>query len=149
MESAARRALQARLAFLSQIEDYHKILKTGYQIDEIYLHASREAIENALTMASISACRLYWIIYVGRVEASLKADSLFKDYEWKALYVYFKEKIPQQPPPLYEIILKIARLGGYKPRKGAQPPGIKTMWLGIQHFNIATEMYKNALARET
>ena len=90
------------------IEDYHKILKTGYQIDEIYLHASREAIENALTMASISACRLYWIIYVGRVEASLKADSLFKDYEWKALYVYFKEKIPEQPPPLYEIILKIA-----------------------------------------
>lgn len=131
------------------IEDFHKILKTAYQIDEIYLHSSRNAIENALTMISISACRLYWMIYVGRVEKGIKADSIFKEYEWKAIYVYFKEEIPTELPSLSEVILKIARLGGYKSKKNAQPPGIKTMWLGFQGFTIAAEMYKNIMSIKT
>ena len=125
------------------IEDYHKILKTGYQVDELYLHASRKAIENALVMAAVSACRLYWMIYVGRVEGTVKADRLFKDYEWKALYVYFKEKVPEDAPCLNTVILKIARLGGYKPHNKASPPGIKTMWIGFQSFTIAAQMYHN------
>lgn len=125
------------------IEDYHKVLKTGYQIDEIYLHSSRETIQNLIVMASISACRLYWLIYIGRTEVDIKAEQLFEDFEWKAIYVYFKEKIPQEPPALSEVILKIARLGGYKPIKNGQPPGIKTMWIGFQQFTIAAQMYRN------
>lgn len=125
------------------IEDYHKVLKTGYQIDEIYLHSSRETIKNLIIMASISACRLYWLIYIGRTEANIKADQLFEDFEWKAIYVYFKEKIPKECPVLSDVILRIARLGGYKKTKNGQPPGIKTMWIGFQQFTIAAQMYRN------
>jgi Transposase Tn5 dimerisation domain len=125
------------------IEDYHKVLKTGYQVDEIYLHSSRQAILNLLTMASISACRLYWVIYIGRSETSIKADQIFEEFEWKSMYVYFKEKIPDECPSLAEIVLRIAQLGGYKPIKKAHPPGIKTMWIGYQHFTIAAQMYRN------
>ncbi len=125
------------------IEDFHKVLKTGYQVDEIYLHSSRQAIENLLAIACISACRLYWIIYMGRHEADIKADQLFETFEWKAMYVFFKEKIPDNPPPLCDVILKIARLGGYKPRHNAKPPGIKTMWIGYQKFTVAAQMYRN------
>lgn len=125
------------------IEDYHKVLKTGYQVDEIYLHSSRQAIENLLVMACISACRLYWLIYVGRTKADIKASELFEEFEWKAIYVYFKEKIPDESPILSEVILRIARLGGYKPTKNSQPPGIKTLWIGYQQFTIAAQMYRN------
>jgi hypothetical protein len=125
------------------IEDYHKVLKTGYQVDEIYLHSSRQAIENLLTLASISACRLYWLIYVGRSDPSIKADQVFDEFEWKAVYVFFKEPVPHQPPFLSEVILKIAQLGGYKKSKHASPPGIATMWTGFQHFTIAAQMYRN------
>lgn len=125
------------------IEDYHKVLKTGYQVDEIYLHHSREAIVNLIVMACISACRLYWLIYIGRVEADIKANQLFEEFEWKTVYVYFKEKIPEECPPLSEVILRIARLGGYKSTKTGRPPGIKTMWIGFQHFSIAAQMYQN------
>jgi hypothetical protein len=125
------------------IEDYHKVLKTGYQVDELYLHASRQAIENALSMAAISACRLYWIIYRGRVEKSLQADELFLEWEWKAVYVYFKETIPLEIPTASEVIIQIARLGGYKPSRHAQPPGIKTLWTGFQFFNVIAQTYKN------
>lgn len=65
------------------IEDYHKILKTAYHIDEVYLHSSKQAIINALTMISISGCRLYWIIYTGRIELIPQANELFEEYEWK------------------------------------------------------------------
>ena len=125
------------------IEDYHKVLKTGYQVDEIYLHSSKEAIKNLLVLPSISACRLYWLIYVGRTEASVKADQLFEEFEWKAVYVYFKEPIPDECPAVSVIMLKIARLGGYKDSKHANPPGIKSIWIGYQHFTIAAQMYRN------
>lgn len=126
------------------IEDFHKVLKTGYQVDEIYLHKDRQTIENLLTVASISACRLYWIIYIGRGGENILANDIFEEFEWKAVYVYFKEKIPEITPTLSEVILRIARLGGYKPtKKQIQPPGIKTMWIGFQNFTIAAQMYKN------
>jgi transposase len=130
------------------IEDYFKVLKTGYQVDEIYLHSSKQAIENLLIMASISACRLYWIIYVGRKKDCITADHLFESFEWKALYVFFGEKIPEKCPSLSEILLKIARMGGYKSSSKNAPPGVKTMWHGFQQFIIATQMYRN-MSRET
>jgi len=130
------------------IEDYHKVEKTGYQVDELYLHASKQAIESALIMAAISACRLYWMIYVGRVEDTIQANKFFEEYEWKAVYVYLNEPVPQKIPALSEVIYKIARLGGYKPRKNAPPPGIKTMWIGFQKFSVAATMFLN-MSRNT
>ena len=131
------------------VEDFHKVLKTGYQVDELYLHASLSAIKNALVMASISACRLYWLIFSGRIEHELKADKFFEEYEWKCLYIYFKEPIPSEIPRLAEVINKIARLGGYKPNKKNKLPGIKTMWLGFQAFSVAAEMYYSILSTKT
>ncbi len=125
------------------IEDFHKVLKTGYQVDEIYLHSSKEAIKNLLVMASISACRLYWLIYIGRSEATIKADQLFEEFEWKAMYVYFNEKIPDECPTISEVMLRIARLGGYKPTKNSSSPGIKTIWIGYQQCTVAAQMYRN------
>lgn len=130
------------------IEDYHKVLKTGYQVDEIYLHTSKEAIKKLLILSSISACRLYWLIYIGRTEASIKADQLFEEFEWKAIYVYFNEPIPSECPSVSEVMLKIARLGGYKDNKWTNPPGIKTIWIGYQQFTIAAQMFRN-MSRKT
>lgn len=131
------------------IEDYHKVLKTGYQVDELYLHSSLSAIKNALVMAAIAACRLYWIIYAGRIEHTATADKFFKEYEWKSLYVYFREDFPEKIPPLSEVIIKIARMGGYKIKKVGKPPGIKTMWLGFQSFTVAAEMYHAIMSSKT
>ena len=125
------------------IEDFHKVLKTGYQVDEIYLHKNRQTLENMLAMASISACRLYWLIYIGRTDASKPANELFQEFEWKAIYVYFKEPIPDKCPSLSEVLLKIARLGGYKPLANGNPPGVETMWTGFQYFTIAARIYEN------
>jgi hypothetical protein len=131
------------------IEDLHKIEKTAYQIDEIYLHSSREAIETALVMASIAACRLYWIIFVGRQEQEISATNFFAENEWKAVYVYFNDPIPIGVPALREVVERIARMGGYKPNKKSLPPGAKTLWLGWQCFYAAAKMYQNLMSIKT
>jgi IS4 transposase len=41
------------------IESFHKVLKTAYKADQVYLHHSREAICNLLTMINIAACQTY------------------------------------------------------------------------------------------
>ena len=80
---------------------------------------------------------------IGRTEASIKADQLFEEFEWKAIYVYFNEPIPIECPTVSDVMLKIARLGGYKDNKWANPPGIKTIWIGYQQFTVAAQMYRN------
>jgi hypothetical protein len=124
------------------IENFHKILKTAYQIEQVYLHTSRQAVENILTLAAISACRFYWILYVGRHDHDSKANRLFEPYEWEALYTYFKEPLPLDMPRVADVVQQIARLGGYKARKHDGPPGIKTLWLGFQQFTPIANMYQ-------
>ena len=58
------------------------------------------------------------------------------------------ENNPDECPHISEIMLKIARLGGYKPNKHANPPGIKTFWIGYQQLAIAAQMYRN-MSRKT
>ena len=59
------------------------------------------------------------------------------------MYVFFKEPIPEECPTVSEIMIKIARLCGYKDSGHANPPGIKSIWIGYQHFTIAAQMYRN------
>lgn len=124
------------------IEDFHKALKIGYQVDEIYLHRSRAAIESLLIMASISACRLYWLTYTARNEEQRKADQIFENDEWRTVYIFLAEEIPKECPSIADVVMRIARLGGYKSTKSNGPPGIKTLWIGFQKFNAALHMYR-------
>lgn len=123
------------------IEDFHKVLKTGHQVEEIFLHATTECIKNLLVMAAISACRLYWIIFKGRAEHKIKAEELFTEFEWKSVYVYLKEKIPKECPSIAEVIYRVARLGGYKPDDEG-PPGTKALWIGYQRVGVTAQMYE-------
>ena len=88
------------------------------------------------------------MIFVGRFEGNARASICFEDYEWKAIYVYYKQKIPPSEPSVSEILLMIATLGGYKHSKHALPPGIKTMWSAFQIFYPIAKMYLN-MSRNT
>jgi hypothetical protein len=131
------------------IECFHKVLKTAYQAEKLYLHASRQAIENALTLVAFSACRFYWLVYTGRHDQATSAAVLFERHEWESLYVYFKEEVPVTPPAVAEIVKRIARLGGHKHRPHDKPPGIKTLWHGFQLFSAIATMYQAMLSTKT
>ena len=52
---------------------------------------------------------------------------MFEPDEWKAAYILNKQKLPDKPPMLNEVVRLVARLGGFLARTGDSEPGVKTI----------------------
>jgi len=131
------------------IESLHKVLKTAYKAEQIYLHSSRDAIQNLLTIINIAACQTYWLIHQARKEEPRKATCYFSIQEINALNIYLFKKLPDAHQNLREIYYYIAVLGGYKNKNNKHPPGILTIYRGIKKLNNITEMYNALLSTKT
>lgn len=115
-----------------QIEVFFKILKSGCKVEDLQLQ-SRERIEAALAVYLIVAWRVLYLTRLGRTVPDLSCEVAFSPQEWKAVYLVSKrQKPPEEPPRLSEILTLVAGLGGYLARKGDGPPGAKTIWIGLQ-----------------
>jgi hypothetical protein len=132
------------------IESLHKVLKTAYKAEQVYLHSSRNAIQNLLTIINIAACQTYWLIHQARKnEEVIKASCCFSTQEIDALNIYLFKKLPDTHQNLAEIYYQIAVLGGYKNKNNKHPPGILTIYRGIKKLNSITEMYNALLSTKT
>ena len=85
-------------------------------------------------MYMIVAWRIARLMRLGRSCPDLDATLMFEADEWKAAYILNKEKLPDKPPTLNEVVRLVARLGGFLARKGDGEPGVKTIWLGMQRI---------------
>jgi hypothetical protein len=133
-----------------QIESFHKVLKTAYKAEQIYLHSSRSAILNLLALINIAACRVYWIMCKAREIGDKPASICFNDIEIKALHIYFYPSLPlsEDIPTLKTIFYQIAKLGGHRNTKNAYPPGILTIYRGMVKLNSITHMLKAISIRQ-
>jgi Transposase Tn5 dimerisation domain/Transposase DNA-binding len=115
-----------------QIEIYFRILKSGCRVEELQLQ-QRDRLEVALALYMIIAWRVLYLIMLGRTLPELSCEAALAPEEWKAVYlVTQKKRPPAQPPPLQEILVMIATLGGFLARKADGPPGPKALWIGLQ-----------------
>jgi hypothetical protein len=125
-----------------QIEVYFRILKSGCRVEQLQLQ-ERGRLEVALALYMIVAWRVLYLIMLGRTVPELSCEAVFAPEEWKAVYlVTQRKKPPGHPPSLGEILVLVARLGGYLARKGDGPPGPKAIWVGLQRvrdFVLALE----------
>ncbi len=120
------------------IETFFKILKTGCKVEEIRLE-TLERLKKCLAVYMAVACRIMFLLKVGKVAPNLSCDILFSTSEWQVVYMdIHRKKPPSKPPTLQEMIIYIAKLGGYLNRKGDPPPGPKAMWIGIQKMHAMT-----------
>jgi hypothetical protein len=92
-----------------------------------------------VTWRTLYVCRL------GRRCPNIRCEALFEPAEWKAVYRVVQNKPPpRQPPPLGEMVRMVAQLGGYVNRRRTDPPGLQTVWLGLQRmhdFAVCWEMF--------
>jgi hypothetical protein len=72
----------------------------------------------------------------GRALPELLADLMLEAGEWKAAYILNRKKVPQQTPPLCEVIRLIAQLGGFLGRKGDSKPDAKLIWLDMRDLAV-------------
>lgn len=122
------------------IERYHFVLKSGCKIEELQLDNGIK-VEKALMLYSMVAIKLLEMMYLSRTNENLDCEVVMPKDEWQILYTLIKKNhnIPKQAPPLKEVVLWIAQLGGFMARKGDGNPGVKILWRGIRRFNEILE----------
>jgi len=117
------------------VEVFFRTLKTGCRVEHLQLRTVAR-LRRCLMMYKIIAWRVLYVTMLGREAPDLPCDVLFSEEEWKSAWtICSKEPLPRQAPPLKTFLPMIARLGGYKGRKGDGPPGPKTMWIAIRRIS--------------
>lgn len=125
-----------------QIEVFHKILKSGCQVED-NPPEDVERLRPRLAVQMVIAWRIHYVTLLGRECPDLPADVLFEEWEWKPMIVVFGGKqAPLDPPSLAQMIDWIAKAGGHIHRKGDKPPGPQTIWKGMAKMFAYGELWK-------
>ena len=117
------------------IENYHKVLKSGCRIESTRL-GTADRLKRFLALMGVVAWRLYWLTHVNRQNPEDTCETVLEEHEWKALYAKINRTAvsPAKPPTVREAVRWIAKLGGFLGRKGDGEPGITVIWRGWQRL---------------
>ena len=115
-----------------QVELYFKVLKSGCRVEKLYL-TTRDRLKKVLALYLIIAWRVLYLAQLGRACPELPCTALFTTAEWQAVYmVATKQPPPATPPTLDALVRMIAGFGSFVGRAGDGPPGITSLWIGLQ-----------------
>ena len=137
----ARRILDL-YALRWRIEDWHRILKSGCEIEKSGFRTA-ERMKAAVTINAVIAWRLAALTLMGRDTPELPARKMFAASEIAMLLDFAiaggfpvpgRER-PEDPVDLEAVslgqaLMLVARLGGYLNRRNDGPPGHQTVWEG-------------------
>ena len=129
-----------------RIEMYFKVLKSGFRVEACRLgHADR--LERYLTVMSIVAWRLFMFTLIARTDPETPCSAFLADHEWKVLFIKANRSkaIPKRPPCIGEVVIWVAKLGGYLARKNDGPPGTVTLWRGWKRLADLSEGWNVAV----
>lgn len=119
-----------------EIELFFKILKSGCHIERLQLERV-DRLFKCITLYMIIAWRIMHIRSMGQKYPELSCIAVFSESEWKSVYLrlHKKKPLPDKPPNMREMVILVARLGGFLARKRDGSPGIQTMWQGLQRMH--------------
>jgi hypothetical protein len=125
------------------IEIFFRIFKSGCKAEALQL-STLERLERALVIYLIIAWRILHVVTLGRECPDLPCDVVFDTEEWQAAWIIDKrQKPPEEPPKLGEMVRLIARFGGFLARKSDGHPGPKAIWEGmekVRHYAVGIEV---------
>ncbi|MFI4981413.1 MAG: IS4 family transposase [Nevskiales bacterium] len=128
------------------IEVFHRILKSGCQIEERQL-GTADRLEACLAIDAVVAWRIHHLTFLGRATPDLPCTAVFEDDQWKAITVFkTRRPPPETPPSLREMIRAVAQLGGFLARKSDGEPGSQVLWRGLQRMDDITIAFRSYLA---
>lgn len=123
-----------------RIEMYFKVLKSGFRVEACRLGYAARLVKY-LTVMSIVAWRLFMITLIARTNPSTPCTKLLAEHEWRVLFlkVNRNKELPKKTPTIGEVVIWIARMGGFLARKGDGPPGTIALWRGWKRLADLTE----------
>jgi hypothetical protein len=116
------------------IEEYHKAMKTGCDIESMQF-CYRDRLEPAIALMSVVALTLLQLRDRSRDPET--AERPARDYvplEWVCLLSVWRHDEVRANWTLREFYFALARLGGHQNRKHDHPPGWIVLWRGWTEF---------------
>lgn len=112
------------------IEEYHKCLKTGMQI-ESYQFTNTERLEPAIALTSVTAITLLNLRDDGRDETTKNRPAIeYLDQQYIQILSMWRHGKVKADWTVGEFVLALARLSGHQNRKSDHPPGWQKLWKG-------------------
>ena len=140
------RRIVARYAKRWVIEEFHKALKTGAQVEKSELETA-ERIQALLAVLVVVAVRLLNTKMLARSQPDQGVDiQSFGPEAVELLTARFGE--PQGGWTYQSLLIAIARMGGFLARRGDGQPGWITIWRGWQRLMTMVEGVQS-LAKKT
>lgn len=115
------------------IEEYHKVLKTGCQIEQ---HSLREAsrLEPLIALISVIGVRLLQLKTIARHAPDQSAKGRVPR-SWLKTLKAMRPRLRKKELTVYEFFRELAKLGGFIGRKSDGEPGWQTTWRGYQKLH--------------
>jgi hypothetical protein len=119
-----------------KIEQFHYVLKSGCKVEKLQ-ERSMDKTTLLVLMYSIIATTIMNITYIARIHPELPCTVCFEKDEWRLLYCTANKtrNPPEHPYPIGEAVTYLSWLGGPKRAPSDGPPGVKTIWIGLQTLN--------------
>jgi Transposase DNA-binding len=112
------------------IEEYHKCLKTGMQI-ESYQFTDTERLEPAIALTSVTAITLLNLRDDSRDETTKDRQATeYLDRQYIQILSMWRHGKVKADWTVGEFVLALARLSGHQNRKSDHPPGWQKLWKG-------------------
>lgn len=123
------------------IEEYHKCLKSGCQVEKRQLEEARR-LEALLGILTVVAVRLLQLKHQAKVNPKATALSIVPRRYVQTLAAYLKQTFKRtgsfKQMTAHEFWRETARLGGFLGRKSDGDPGWLTLWRGWQQLELMT-----------
>jgi len=132
------------------IEEYHKIIKSGCQVEKCRLETA-ERLQRFLALFSVIAWRIFWMVHIKRADPNAPAEIVLTHSEIGTLRTLkrFRGKLPLDGVlSVHQALTAVACLGGYLNRKNDPPPGATVLWRGWQRLASMAEVYESMVNSE-
>ena len=118
-----------------KIERFHFVLKSGCQIKKLQ-ERSVEKIKLLVLMYSIISVAIMNLTYIARIHPDVTCTVFFEEEEWKVLYCAANKTkdVPEKPYSMQDAVKYLGWLGGPKMAPSDGPPGLKTIWIGLDRL---------------
>ena len=123
------------------IEEYHKAMKTGCQIEDIQFTAE-ERLQPAIALLSAVALTLLNLRDASRDEkaSTRRATELFSPEYVEVLSIWRYGKLRNELS-VHDFFFALARLGGHQNRRGDHRPGWLVLWRGWTKLQCMLDGY--------
>ena len=135
-----------------QIEEFHRILKTGCRVEARQMR-SLERLKPMMALDMIVACSLMGMSAAAREHPESPASDWLDAEELSALEAYESKDASAVtnavPLSIGAAVKSIARLGGHLGRKGDGHPGAQVLWQGLHKLDAITEAWRRFGSRNS